>query len=116
MGIKLAKIAVTAEADQALEDMVSKVNDGFLGGKIGKQELASFAIMHFARESIEGSMEAVRAAHFDELAYLDAVVKQLRSAKRTGGAPADIRAMLAPLVTAPRQKSAAAKSKDTSPS
>ncbi len=95
---KLAKIAVTVEADQALDDMLIKVNTGFQGGKDGKQELASWAIKHLAESGIDGFVEAIRAAHFDELAYLGSVLKELRAARRNGRADADIRAMLAPLV------------------
>jgi len=36
MAEKLAKIAVTVDADEALDQMVAKVNDGFLGGRVGK--------------------------------------------------------------------------------
>ncbi len=100
MATKLAKIAITTEADQALEAMLSKVNDGFRGGKVGKQELASWAIMQLAGPGIDGCMEAIRAAHFDDVAYLDAVVKELRSTRRAGGS-LDVRAMLTPLVAAP---------------
>ena len=122
MAIKLAKIAVTAEADKALDELLSKVNDEFRGGKVGKQELASWAIMHFARESIDRCLDAIRAAYFDEVAYLGAVMKELRSARRSGGALADIRTMLAPLVgrqetsgRAPRPRKAATADSSTTP-
>ncbi len=103
MAAKLAKIAITTEADQALEAMLSKVNEGFRGGRVGEQELASWAIiMQLAGSGIDGCLEAIRAAHFDDVAYLGAVVKELRSARRAGGS-VDVRAMLAPLVAAPDQ-------------
>lgn len=97
---KLAKIAVTVEADQALDEMLIKVNTGFQGGKVGKQELASWAIKHLEENGIDGFIEAIRAAHFDELAYLGSVLKELRAAKREGRTEADLRTMLAPLVGA----------------
>ena len=122
MAIKLAKIAITAEADESLDKMLSKVNDGFQGGKVGKQELASWAIMHFERESLDRCLEAIRAAHFDEVAFLGAVMKELRSAKRTGGSATDVRALLAPLVgrqeasgRSPRARKAAASDSSTTP-
>ena len=114
MANKLAKIAVTTEADRALEGMLTKVNAGFQGGKVGKQELASWAINHLAESGIDKCVEAIRAAHFDELAYLGSVMKELRAAKRGGGAAADIRTMLAPLVGRPEAPARTARPRKTS--
>jgi len=75
---KRKKIGTTDEADQALERMVTRVNDGFRGGRIGKQEMASWIIQYFERHGFSESIGAVRAEHFDQVAFLGSVAKNFR--------------------------------------
>ncbi len=98
MEAKVAKIAVTGEADKALERMIGLVNEGFKGGRVGKQELASWVILYFERKSLRDCMDSVRTEHFDQVAYLSSVIKDLRSSKKAGREAVNIEAMLAPLV------------------
>ena len=79
-----AKISVTKKSDEALDRMLSKVNDGFMGGRITKQQLASWLIERFEAKSFEKSIEVIRRENFDELAYLEGVLKTAKMKQRSG--------------------------------
>jgi hypothetical protein len=73
-----AKIAVSPESDNALSVALETVNSGFLGGKINKCELTSWLIMDALNNLSESKVEKIRKAFFNEITYLDSLVKLSR--------------------------------------
>lgn len=90
-GIGLAKIAISAEADQILETMLAKVNEGSTSGRVGKRDLASWVLKHFSENSLSRCMSKIRADHFDELVYLRNSALALRAARRNGSNETELR-------------------------
>ena len=82
---QMPKIVITADADQCLEAMLKEVNEGFASGRVKKTQLASWIFLHFHKKDFYKRLANIRADHFDEIAHLKAVVKQLEEAKRTDG-------------------------------
>lgn len=78
------KISVSSEVDEKLDSMVKRCNDGFSGGKITKGELSNWIIGYFYESCFEKCLEEVRRDHFDELVYLESVVREARDARRNG--------------------------------
>ena len=85
------RLAVTKEAEKALNDMMEKVNRGFEGGRISKLDMASWALIRLQSEMNEAMVQDVRSEHFDEVAALEAV---LRKAKEQGRVSQELRLML----------------------
>ncbi len=75
------KIVITDAADQHLEEMLKTVNDGFASGRVKKVQLASWIIGSFQQSLFSKQIEKIRADHFDEIAHLKSVVKQMELAK-----------------------------------
>jgi len=87
----LAKIAITKEADRALIDVVSRVNESFDAGKATKLEVTSQIILNFAKACVEADIHAMRTLFFDPVTVLDSMTKK---AKETGTVPDHIRQYL----------------------
>ena len=95
---KTGKIQISKEADDALEAMVNAVNSGFNGGKVSKSEVGSWIILKMARDGVERIIDLIRKDHFDEVMYLQHVVREMKSAKSQGGVPENqLASLLAPL-------------------
>jgi len=69
------KVAISEAADAALSTILDRVNTGFLGGKVAKMDLASWMIQDFLIKLDDAKLEAVRKSFFNELYYLESVVK-----------------------------------------
>lgn len=80
---QMPKIVITTDADQSLEAMLKEVNEGFASGRVKKTQLASWIIRHFRQKVFGKQIEKIRADHFDQIAHLKAVIKQIEEAKRT---------------------------------
>ncbi|HLD99207.1 MAG TPA: hypothetical protein VJB59_03045 [Bdellovibrionota bacterium] len=78
------KIGISEEAEKGLEAMVAKTNEGFSGGRVSKQDMASWIIRYFEREAFSRCMEMVREDHFDQVAHLEAVLRRAKEARRSG--------------------------------
>ena len=101
METKLAKLSSSPQADEALDRMVKATNEGFTAGRLSKTDFLSWIILHFERHSFERSIEKIRAAHFDQVAYLKSIVKELESARKAGqDGDRNLAALLAPLTSA----------------
>ncbi len=94
---KLKKVTITEEAEKALDRMHSSINQGNNGGKVSRIDLLSWAILHFEKNSFSETIEDIRRAHFDRLAYLGSVYDQLKKAQRDGTIEPDLAELLAPL-------------------
>lgn len=87
----LAKIAINKEADRALTEIISRVNDGFEAGRATKQEVASHIILSFAKECTESDIHGIRALFFNPISLMEATLKK---AKETGVLPDSLRELL----------------------
>jgi hypothetical protein len=88
---EVVKITITKEAEAQLMRVMDRVNDGFEAGRINRQELVSWAVLQFAQECNADVIRAIRQDHFDEVAFLESI---LRQGKETGKLPQEIRSAL----------------------
>jgi hypothetical protein len=87
----VAKITVTKEAEEAVSQIVSKVNDGFEGGRVNRQDVASWILSRFLETFSDTDVQQLRAAFFNEIALLEAILKR---AKQSGNIPDELKAAL----------------------
>ena len=102
MESKIAKFTGSIELEQAMDRMVAKINDGFSAGRVTKHDLVSSAVLYFEKSCFQEFIERIRLDHFDQVAYLESVLRQAKQARRDGQAVPDMAARLAPLVSQPR--------------
>lgn len=79
---QLPKIAITTESEKVLDDMYTRVNKGFSSGRVTKTQLASWILSYFHADAFAKQLDKIRADYFDEIAHLEAVVKQMKQAKK----------------------------------
>lgn len=78
------KITITKEAGQCLSELVDLANDGFDGGRINRQSLASFIIEKFKASHSEADLIQLRQSQYDDMAMLEAMYRKM---KDTGKMP-----------------------------
>lgn len=78
----LSKIAVTDIADNALSDALNKVNTNFMGGRVTKTDLASWLIIQAAAKLNQEAINEIHQAHFNQVLYLETLVKKLKASKQ----------------------------------
>lgn len=81
---KIAKVTMSLKAEGLLNQMVTKSNDGFTGGKVTKHDLLSWVVTYFAENYFERNRERIQADHFDRLAHLDNLVRRIKKARHEG--------------------------------
>ncbi|MDD5226797.1 MAG: hypothetical protein PHV97_06435 [Candidatus Omnitrophica bacterium] len=81
---KIAKITMSLGAESMLNQMVSKSNTGFTGGKVTKHDLLSWVVTCFAENYFERNIERIQQDHFDRLTHLDNLVKRIKKARHEG--------------------------------
>lgn len=96
---KISKIGVSVEADQSLDRILEKVSTGFQGGKVTKNDLASWVIRYFENECVDSCIEKIRKDHFDHVSYLESIVKEMKKAKKDGTEIPDLPTLLAPIAS-----------------
>lgn len=89
----LAKIAIHLESDTALTQALEKVNHENTGGRITKTELASWIIMQNCKNLTKKVIDDVRAEHFDQVSYLEALVKKLKHTGRNSLSSEELEAL-----------------------
>jgi len=89
----LAKIAITESADKSLAEALKIVNQDFSGGRITKTDLASWFMSQGLASLNAERIEEVRQAHFNQVIYLDAIVKKLKSSGQDCLGPDEIAAL-----------------------
>lgn len=106
----LAKIAITTASDEALVAAINRVNQDFEGGRVTKTDLASWLIAKGAVALTDAEVEEIHRAHFNQVVYLEALVKKLKSSGRENLGADELSAlqgMLGQQTTKRRVKSAA---------
>ena len=72
------KIAINKLAESVLDSAYKKVNEGFLGGKIPKLDLASWAIIEGLEKLNDSKIEKIQKQFFNQIDFLDSVLKLAR--------------------------------------
>jgi hypothetical protein len=96
---KQDKVQITLLADQDLEQMAREINHGFTGGRVNKVQLLSWLVSNFRLHHFRAALPAIRSHHFDELAHLKSVVKELEQARRDGNSSLKLSELLQPIVS-----------------
>lgn len=107
----LAKIAITSLSDNELSGTLDRVNQDFEGGRVTKTDLASWLILRAVSTLDESGIEEVRKAHFNQVVYLESLVKKLKSSGRDNLGPeewATLQSMLGQQSTKKRPRPAKA--------
>lgn len=103
----LAKIAITTSSDEALSRALEQVNQDFDGGRVTKTDFASWLLLRAANALDASAIEEVRKAHFNQIAYLETLVKKLKSSNRDNLGPeelATLQSMLGQVTTKKRNR------------
>lgn len=94
----VAKITVTKDAEEAVSQVVSRVNEGFEAGRVNRQDVASWILTRFMETFSDSDIQQIRAVFFNEIALLEAILKK---AKQSGSVPMELKAALMGQVNAP---------------
>jgi hypothetical protein len=78
----VAKITVTREAEEAVSQVVGKVNEGFEAGRVNRQDVASWILSRFIESFSDSDVQQIRAAFFNEIALLEAILKRAKQSGR----------------------------------
>lgn len=87
----IIKITITKEAGETLATLVVRANEGFEGGKINRQNLASYIIEKYKNNFSDRELAHLRQLHYDDAAMLEAMYKKM---KDTGEIPDFLREAL----------------------
>jgi hypothetical protein len=88
---EIQRITVSKQGQEALTAIVERINDGFMGGKINRTQAVNWIMLRFHEELTDADIKEIRAEHFDEIAVLEAL---LRQAKESGKVPSEFKALL----------------------
>lgn len=88
---ELYRITVNKAAERVLTAVVDQVNDGFIGGRVNRTQVANWIFLRL-KDSINDSLiKEIRMEYLDEVAILESI---LRQAKECGKVPAEFKALL----------------------
>ena len=93
----LAKIAIRATADEALNVAIDRINKGFSGGRVTKTDVASWFITNSASSLDDVEIEKIRKANFNKVIFLEGLVRQLKADDRENLDPEETATILAML-------------------
>lgn len=94
----IAKITITKQAEEAVSQIVGRVNDGFEAGRVNRQDVASWILTRFVETFSDTDIQQIRAAFYNEIALLEAILKR---AKQSGSIPSELKSALMGQVSAP---------------
>jgi len=84
-------IAISEESKNALDRIQTKVNAGFIGGRIKKYDLASWLILNSENTVPAEAINNIRKAFRDDLKLLEGIRRQLLNARRNGANRSEMR-------------------------
>lgn len=90
-GEDVQRMAISREALSVLLNVVDQINDGFVGGKVNRTQVANWMVLAFQKNLDEVQIKEIRSEYFDEVAMLESVLKR---AKESGKVPADFKMLL----------------------
>ena len=89
----LAKIAISTSADDALSNALERVNQNFEGGRVTKTDLASWCVLHISESLTDSIIEEIHQAHFNQVVYLETLVRKMKAAGRESFGPEELSAL-----------------------
>ncbi len=87
----IARISISKSAENTLVSILESVNDGFNGGRVNRHQLASWIVHKFGESLSDEDIKLIRQDHFNEVAMLEAMVRQI---KKSGKVPVEMRAII----------------------
>jgi len=87
----LYRVALNKNADMALVFVMDKVNNGFIGGKVNRMQVANWILIKFREALTDAGVQEIRMEYFDEVAVLESI---LRQAKESGKVPSEFKSLL----------------------
>ncbi len=81
---QIPKIHLSTQADQALDEMLTLSNKDFTSGRVRKTQLLSWIILDFYANHFNANLKKIRADHFDQIAHLRSVIREMEAAKKQG--------------------------------
>lgn len=88
---EILRITVSRIGERALSEITEQVNNGFIGGKVSKIQMANWILKRFRDELDDSMLKEIRADHFDELMVLESILKK---ARETGKVPTEFKYLL----------------------
>jgi hypothetical protein len=85
------KVTVSKKSEKIVAELLARVNDGFEGGRLNRQDLISWILSKFAESCTDQEIRSIRADHFDEIMLLELSLKRF---KQAGGLPPELRKLL----------------------
>jgi DNA repair exonuclease SbcCD nuclease subunit len=85
------KVTISKKAEKTVTDLLARVNDGYEGGRINRQNLISWIVATFSDECTDQEIRTIRADHFDEIMLLELSLKKF---KQAGALPPELRKLL----------------------
>lgn len=86
-----SRVLISQESNHLLDELTTRINDGFEAGRVTRPQILSWILRRFAETAGEEEIQELRAAHFDRIAYLEALLKR---AKETGILPPELNALV----------------------
>ncbi|UYL09866.1 hypothetical protein B9G69_004665 [Bdellovibrio sp. SKB1291214] len=87
----VTKITITKQAEEAVSQIVARVNEGFDAGRVTRQDVASWVLTRFNETCGDGDVHQIRAEFFNEIALLENILKK---AKLSGSVPEELKLAL----------------------
>jgi hypothetical protein len=85
---KVTKINIERKIADGLVELVERVNDGFMAGRVHRQSVVAWIISNFLKNYTDSDLNQIREAHYDDSFMLDAISKRV---KETGDLPEFLR-------------------------
>jgi len=90
-GDEIQRITVSKQVQDLIAVVVERVNDGFIGGKVNRTQIANWIIQKFSERLTDTEVKEIRSNHFDEITLLESI---LRQAKASGKVPTELKEAL----------------------
>ena len=87
----IAKITVTKKAEEAVSLAVLRVNDGFVGGRVNRQDVTSLLLIRACKNLNDEDISSIRNDFISDVALLEVALKK---ARETGKMPDSLREAL----------------------
>lgn len=88
---EIYRVTVTKVADEALEIIVNRVNDGFEAGRVNRSDAVTWILTYISKNLTDALIQEFRMAHFDEMTLLESMFKK---AKKSGKIPSELKGLL----------------------
>jgi hypothetical protein len=88
---EILRITVSRIGERSLSEITEQVNDGFIGGKVSKVQMANWILKRFRDDLDDSMIKDIRGDHFDELMVLESILKK---ARETGKVPTEFKYLL----------------------